>query len=208
MILIENNFDVHTLEEATKEGNDLYLNGVFMEANKKNQNGRIYRRDEISQAADRMNEAAKQGRHILGEMDHRDDLNVALSNVSHKIVDMKMEGDQAIGKAQILKTPNGQIARSLVESGVNIGVSSRGSGSVNESTGEVSNFNAVTIDIVANPSCQSAVPQSIWERLDMYRNGEEINKLAEAVVHDPKAQKYFTFEVRKFIQDCFQQYKK
>lgn len=208
MILLEDNFEIKT--EAITEGDakKLYLRGVFMEAGKKNQNGRVYKTEEIKRAADFINEAANNNRHVLGELDHRDSLDVRLENVSHKILDVKMEGNQAVGNAVVLATPKGKIAESLILSGVNVGVSTRGSGSVNESTGEVENFNIATIDVVANPSCVSAVPNSVWESLQMYHNGSEINKLAEAVLHDTKAQKYFQHEMKKFIQDCFQAHKK
>jgi len=208
-ILVENNFDIHPTP-VTEDGDTkrLYLRGVYMEAGTKNQNGRTYKIDEIKRAADFINEAARNGRHILGELDHRDSLDIKLENVSHKLLDIDMNGNQAIGNSVVLSTPKGKIAESLISSGVNIGVSSRGSGSVNESTGEVTNFYLSTVDLVATPSCQSAVPKSVWESLDMYRDENEINKLAEAVIHDEKAQLYFQHEMKKFIRNAFQNHKK
>lgn len=210
-ILFEDNFDIITEARMEYEGEQeqkkLYLRGVFMEAEKENQNGRTYKYEDIKKASDYMNERANMGRHILGELDHRDEMDVHLQNVSHKILDAEMKGNQVVGNAVILATPNGKIAESLIESGVNVGVSSRGGGKVNQK-GQVENFHFVTVDMVANPSCVSAVPQSIWESLDMYKNGHEVHNLSEAVLHDPIAQKYFQKEMKKFIQETFQKHKK
>lgn len=206
MILVEENFTniIAEADSADSKGNkNLYIKGVFMEAEKQNQNGRVYQKKEINNAVDRVNSLAQQGRHVLGELDHPETLTVKLENVAHKITDMRMDGNQAIGKAMILTTPKGNIARSLIDSGVNIGVSSRGSGSVNESSGVVEGFDFITCDLVCTPSCSSAVPTSIYEALNYYRYGERIDDLSEAVRHDPKAQKYFNREMTKFIDSVF-----
>lgn len=207
-ILFEDNFDIVTEAFDDDTGSKkLHLRGVFMEAEKENQNGRTYKYDDIKKATDFINERANTGRHILGELDHRDSMEVQLQNVSHKIIDIEMKGNQAVGDAIILETPNGKIAESLIHSGVNVGVSSRGGGKVN-GQGKVENFHFVTVDMVANPSCQSAVPESIWESLEMYKRGMEVKDLSEAVLHDPVAQKYFEKEIKKFIQETFQKNKK
>ena len=137
---------------------------------------------------------------MLGQLDHPSgSLEISLKNVSHKIVEMEMKGNQAIGKAEVLeKTQAGSILKGLIESNVRVGVSSRGKGQLNES-GMVSNFHLVTIDAVAVPSAQNAYPESIMESLEAYRRGEIVNDLAEAVIHDPKAQEYFFKEMQKFI---------
>lgn len=106
-----------------------------------------------------------------------------------------------IGKAEILdKHPKGAILRALIDSDIRVGVSTRGSGSVMESTGEVSNFRMVTVDAVATPSCRSAYPETIQEQLEMYARGEIVTDLSEAVVTDPAAQQYFLTEMKKFIE--------
>lgn len=201
MILIENNF---SNVNSDSNGKNLYLQGIFMESERQNRNGRLYQRQEIEAAVSKINEAAKQGRHVLGELDHPNgSLEVSLKNVSHKIVEMRMDGSNAVGKAEIIsELPNGQIAKGLVEAGVQLGVSSRGTGSVNES-GIVEGFDIVTVDIVANPSAIDAYPQSIYESIQLYRRGYQIQDLAEAVIHDDKAQKYFENELKKFIEDTF-----
>lgn len=203
MILIEENFNGIICESNT-EGKKLYLNGIFMESEQQNRNGRIYKKSEIESVVQKVNEAATAGRHILGEMDHPENLVVSLSEVSHKILEMYMSGNNAIGKAQIMEsTPKGQIAKGLIKEGVQLGVSSRGSGQVNEDTGIVEGFNFITVDLVASPSAINAFPQSITEALDMHRRGYIVKDLSESVLHDKAAQKYFEKELCKFIGDAF-----
>lgn len=204
MILLETNFH-NIITESAQDGKKLYLSGVFMESEKRNRNGRIYQRSEMERAVQKINEAAKAGRYVLGELDHpQGRLDICLENVSHKIIEMKMVGDDAIGKAEILTTvPKGQIAKGLIEAGVQLGVSSRGSGVVEESTGKVSRFDIVTVDLVANPSAINAYPISIYESLQLYRRGGHVENLAEAILHDDAAQKYFKKELLKFVESCF-----
>lgn len=200
MILIEENFD-GLLTESYQNGKKTYLTGVFAEAVVRNRNGRSYDLKEMTAEVNRFNEMAMAGNGVLGELDHPSVLEVRLKNVSHRIVEMKMVGNQAIGKAEILEShPNGQILKGLIKDRVRIGVSTRGSGQVNESTGQVTNFGMVTVDAVATPSCRSAYPETIQEQLEMHKRGEILYGLAESVIHDPMAQKYFEIEMRKFIQ--------
>lgn len=203
MILIEENFE-GVLTEAASDGKKTYLSGIFMESGNKNRNGRIYDSSEMQREVDKINEAAKSGRYVLGELDHPNSLEIKLENVSHKIVEMTMKGNLVYGKAEIIdKHPKGQILKALVDSGVQVGVSSRGSGQVNESTGIVRNFGLVTVDAVATPSCRSAYPQTIQEQLEYYRKGGYVTELAEAVIHDQAAQKYFQAEMKKFIETLY-----
>lgn len=203
MILIEENFE-GVLTESASDGKKTYLSGIFMESGNKNRNGRIYDSSEMQREVDKINEAAKRGHYVLGELDHPNSLEIKLENVSHKIVEMTMKGNLVYGKAEIIdKHPKGQILKALVDSGVRVGVSSRGSGQVNESTGIVSNFGLVTVDAVATPSCRSAYPQTIQEQLEYYRKGGYVTELAEAVIHDQAAQKYFQAEMKKFIETLY-----
>lgn len=204
MILTEQNFS-NVITETSSDSKKLFIKGIFLESEQKNRNGRIYQRQEIQEAVDKINEAANQGRHILGELDHPSgNLEVSLKNVSHKITEMYMEGNNAIGKAEILESvPAGQIAKGLIESGINIGVSSRGTGMVNESTNMVEGFEIVTVDLVASPSAINAFPQSLRESIEMYRRTGELDNLANAVIHDVSAQKYFEKEIMKFIEETF-----
>jgi hypothetical protein len=116
------------------------------------------------------------------------------------ITDIYMDGGNGLGKLKILPTPMGNIVKTLLESGVKLGVSSRGSGNVNES-GEVKDFEIVTVDIVANPSAPEAYPKAIYERVMMSNRQRQLMDVAGAVKHDSKAQRYLQEEVLKFIQN-------
>jgi Kyanoviridae head maturation protease len=201
MILTESFFDI--VSESFDDNKKMKLRGVFMEAQTQNRNGRKYQKKEIQAAVNKINEAASTGHHILGSLDHPPVLEVKLDTVSHKINEMHMEGNKAIGEAEILRTPSGNIARSLIDSGIKVGMSSRGTGMINEETGVVEGFECVTVDIVAQPSAINAYPASVLEHLDYYRNKNYLFDLAEAVNDDPKAQKYFKSEIDKFIEDLF-----
>jgi len=201
MIILEENFATNVLVEAVGGQKKTYIKGIFAESEKRNRNGRIYDKAEMQLAVRKINEAASQGRHILGELDHRSELEVKLESVSHKIVSAEMVGNDLVAKAEILeKHPKGAIAKALLDSGVQLGVSTRGSGQVNESTGRVSNFNLVTIDLVANPSAINAYPETIMEQLEMHKRGSYLMDLAEVKQYDKAAEKYFQQEVEKFIK--------
>lgn len=181
-------------------GKDLYMSGIFIQGDKKNQNQRVYPVSEISNAVKTMNEKIAGGYTILGEADHPDDLNINLDRVSHMIVDMKMSGNDGIGKLKMLPTPMGNICKTLLENGVKLGVSSRGSGNV-DGSGNVSGFEIITVDIVANPSAPDAYPDAIYEHLMNHRKANSIWDVASNVQHDTKAQKYLKEEMLSFIKD-------
>lgn len=211
MILIEENFQ-GIITEAKKDTGRYFLRGVFAESEKPNRNGRQYLRSEMAREVEKINEQARLGRHVLGELDHPKELEIKLKNVSHRINRMWMEGDDAYGEAEILKNhPNGQILIGLIDEGIVPGVSTRGSGSVNKK-GIVENFSMQTVDAVATPSARSAYPQTINEALELYRNGGLINEMAFELAHasenggatlsllsEEKTQKYFQNEMTKFI---------
>lgn len=198
MILVESNFQ-NLVSESEADGKKMFLSGVFMESENENRNGRIYQKTEMQKEVDRIMAKINSGEDLLGEMDHPDRLEVKLENVSHAIRKLEMKDNIVYGKAEILDTPKGQIAKSLINSGIKVGVSSRGSGTVNDKN-IVENFSLSTVDMVATPSVKTAVPQTIWESLQLYKNGEELESLAEAIRHDPDAQKFFAKEIRKFIE--------
>ena len=201
MIILEENFATNVLVEAVGGQTKTFIKGVFAESEKRNRNGRVYDKSEMQLAVKKINEAAAQGRHMLGELDHRTELEVKLESVSHRIISAEMVGNDLVAKAEILeKHPKGAIAKALIDSGVQLGVSTRGSGQVNESTGRVSNFNLVTIDLVANPSAINAYPETIMEQIEMHKRGKHLMNLAEAKLFDPDAEKYFASEVDNFIK--------
>lgn len=200
MILIEQTFDgVETLVESSGNSKKTYLAGTFMESGRKNRNGRVYKKTCLEVAANKINDAASIGRHILGHIDHPSHLQIQLDEVAIKLTEARMVGNNVWCKAEVLEgVPKGQILKGLLDAGIQVGVSSRGSGQVNESTGLVESFNFVTVDVVSQPSA-NAYPETIQEQLEMYKRGHLVNDLAEAVIHDKAAQKYFVAEMAKFI---------
>ena len=188
--------------ETVDEGNgkSLYMKGIFIEGDVRNQNNRIYTKDEIHSAVKAINEKIKGGYSVLGEADHPDDLNINLDRVSHMITQMDTEGANGIGKLKILPTPMGNICNTLIESGCHLGVSSRGSGNVNDK-GIVKDFEIITVDIVANPSAPSAYPDPIYERIMNHSRGNVLMDVASAVGHDKGAQRYLQEEVTNFIKN-------
>lgn len=176
---------------------DLYLKGIFIQGDVKNQNQRIYPSTEIRKAVDQMTDILKAGQTILGEADHPQQMTINLDRVSHMITEIRMEGADGIGKLKIIPTPLGNLCRTIIEAGGKLGVSSRGEGKVDNS-GRVSDFEISTIDIVANPSAPNAYPTPVYESLSK-RYGTDTLMLAEAINHDPQAQKFLRENLKKFL---------
>lgn len=188
----------NVLSEQSQDGKDLWLNGIFMQGEVENRNKRVYPRNEIERAVGSLQKSIMENNGVMGELDHPQTISLNLDRVSHLITEIHMEGNNAIGKAKILNTPMGNIAKEIIKSGFRVGVSTRGTGNVNE--GIVEGYNCVTVDIVATPSAQGAVPTSIYESLDT-KQGRRVETLAEAVRNDPAAQKYFVEEFRKWMKN-------
>src|SRR5574343_414321 len=169
---------VANLTEMKKVDGQTFLTGIMMQSEVKNGNGRIYRSDELRKVVEECQQKFKNGQFIMGELNHPDTLSIDLNNVSHAITEMYMDGNNAVGRMKMLNTPKGNIARAIMEGGVRLGVSSRGTGNVNES-GEVSGFSFVTVDIVSTPSAPDADPDLVYESM----NNKKVVTLAEAVVH-------------------------
>lgn len=192
--------DANIIEEASTDGKSTWLSGVFMQADIKNRNGRVYPLSEISGAVTNAGKRITESNGIFGELDHPQTLTINLDRISHVITEMNMNGTNAMGRAKLLDTPMGLIAQELVKSGVRLGVSSRGAGAVNESGG-VSGFNFVTVDIVAQPSAPGAVPDSIYESLMANGHGREAISLSHQVRDDKAAQKYLKEEILRFVNE-------
>lgn len=186
------------IRESSQDGKDMWLNGIFMQGNIKNRNGRLYPMTEIHAAVSSAQMRIKESNGIFGELDHPQTLTINLDRISHVITELAVQGNNAVGKAKLLNTPMGNIAKELALSGVALGVSSRGAGQVNEDGG-VHGFNFVTVDIVAQPSAPNAYPTTVIESLEMAKNGHNILDLAEAVRHDPSAQKFFKKEFERWL---------
>ena len=163
--------EIETVEFVTEERNgkkSLYIEGVFLQGNIKNRNGRMYPMETLAKEVNRYNESNVVTGRALGELGHPDGPTVNLDRVSHKIVSLKESGSNFIGKAKILNTPMGQIASSLIGEGVKLGVSSRGIGSLKPTK---EGFNVVgddfmlatAADIVADPSAPDAFVEGIME---------------------------------------------
>lgn len=189
---------VESVDNGDGKGKSLYMKGIFIQGGVRNLNERVYPVSEIHKAVDNVNEIIRKGESVLGELDHPAELTINLDRVSHVIENMWMDGNSGFGKLKILPTPMGNITRTLVEAGVKLGVSSRGSGNVNE-RGEVSDFEIVTVDVVARPSAPNAYPKPVYEAMNSKRE-KSLMALAEAVQHDPKAQKHFYKEVLSLIE--------
>ena len=188
-------------EEGANGRKDLYMKGIFIEGGVKNANQRVYPVNEIEEAVSNINEQIKGGYSVLGEVDHPDDLKINLDRVSHMITEMWMDGPCGHGKLKVLPTPMGEMVKSMLEAGVKLGVSSRGSGDVSESSGHVSNFEIVTVDIVAQPSAPHAYPKAIYESLLNMRGGHKALEMAGDAVHDQKVQKYLKEAVKRLINE-------
>ena len=177
--------------EGANEGKDLYLKGIMIQGGVRNANQRVYPVNEIGRAVKTLNDQITGGYSVLGEVDHPEGLNINIDRVSHMITETWMEGDNGYGKLKILPTPMGNLVKTMLEAGVKLGVSSRGSGNVGEDgSGNVSDFEIITVDVVAQPSAPGAYPTPIYETFMNARGGMKAWELAQATKHDIKAQKY------------------
>ena len=197
-------FDKANIVVESKEdgngGKNLYMEGIFVQGDKRNQNKRVYPTSEIQRAVKNIQTKIDEGFSVLGEADHPDDLQVNLDRVSHMIEKMWMNGADGYGRLKLLPTPMGQICITLLGNGVKLGVSSRGSGNVTES-GNVSEFEIQTVDIVANPSAPDAYPDPLYEAIMNGTRGNILMDVANATNHDTKAQKYLQEEVLRLINN-------
>ena len=167
--------DLEVIEEKVNGKKSLAIEGVFMQADQKNRNGRIYEKGILEAAVNKyVTEQVKTGR-AVGVLNHPDGPTINLDKVSHKITDLKWEGSNVVGKASILDTPMGQIVKGLLEGGVKLGVSSRGMGSLVNKKGTTyvnNDFLLATVDIVQDPSAPEAFVNGIMEGVDwIWENG-------------------------------------
>ena len=187
--------------ESSNEGKDLYMKGICIQGNVKNANQRVYPTFEINKAVQKISDTISGGQSVLGEVDHPEDLKINLDRVSHMLTNMYMEGNNGYGKLKILPTPMGKLVETMLQSGVKLGVSSRGSGNVDEGTGNVSEFDIITVDVVAQPSAPNAYPTPIYESLLNMKHGHKVLEVAKAVREDDKAQRHLKDGVIQLIKD-------
>jgi len=192
---------VTLLEEDNKRGGkDLCMKGIFIQGDVRNQNQRVYPVREIAKAVNSITEKLSTGQSVMGELDHPEELSINLDRVSHLITEMWMEGADGYGKLKIVPTPMGSIVETLLKSGAKLGVSSRGSGNVGDD-GSVSDFEIITVDIVAQPSAPDAYPRTIYESLFNMKGGATIHNLAREALTEAAAKKQLYKDLQKFIQE-------
>ena len=168
-LITEEISDVKFITEGKGSKKKMYIEGVFLQGNLKNRNGRMYPVDTLAKEVSRYNESFVAKGRAVGELGHPDGPTVNLDRVSHKIVDLHQEGNNFVGKAQLLETPMGKIAKSLLAEGVTLGVSSRGIGTLKEDrdgikvVGEDFQLATGSADIVADPSAPDAFVNGIME---------------------------------------------
>lgn len=180
-LITEHNENIKFLTEGEKGDKKYIIEGIFMQAEQKNRNGRIYPKAILESAVDRyVKEYVSKGR-AVGELNHPEGPAINLDKVSHRITDLRWDKNDVYGKALILNTPMGNIAKGLLEGGCQLGVSSRGMGSVSQSEG-VSKVNddfvLATVDIVQDPSAPSAFVNGIMEGVEYFYKGNEIIAIA------------------------------
>lgn len=188
------------IQEGDNGEKNMFMEGIFVQGNVKNANQRVYPVKEIANAVETVQKKIEEGFPVLGECDHPPELTVNVDRVSHIIENMWMDGPNGYGKLKIVPTPMGNIIRTLIESGATLGVSSRGSGEVGPD-GNVSNFEIVTVDIVAQPSAPEAYPKAIYEGLMNMRGGYQTWELAQNIQNDKVAQRYLSEQIVKFIRE-------
>ena len=198
--------DLDIICEAKKNGEkDYFIEGVFMQSNQKNRNGRIYEKKTLEKAVEKyVTEQVKTGR-AVGELNHPEGPTVNLDKVSHKINSLHWQGNDVVGKASILKTPMGRIVEGLLEGGVKLGVSSRGMGSLVAKNGVQyvgDDFMLATVDIVQDPSAPSAFVNGVMEGVEwVWDNGiikpQDI-ELIETEIKSTSSQNLPEVEIRAF----------
>ena len=200
----ENNIEF--LSEAREGGGkNHFIEGVFAQSETKNRNGRIYEKRVMEKAVNKYVEEQVKTKRAVGELNHPDGPTVNLDKVSHLIESLGMKGNDVIGKARILDTPNGQIVKGLLDGGVRLGVSTRGMGSLEQRNGAMyvkDDFMLNTVDIVQDPSAPTAFVNGIMEGVDwVWNNGviepQVIEKMETEIKKAPRADLYET-QVREF----------
>ena len=201
---VENNLEV--IVEANEKGEKKYaIEGVFAQADQKNRNGRIYPKAIMEKAVGKyVDEQVKTGR-AVGELNHPEGPTVNLDKVSHRITDLKFEGNDVVGRASILDTPNGKIVKGLLDGGVRLGVSTRGMGSLESRNGVMvvkDDYILNTVDIVQDPSAPNAFVNGIMEGVDwIWNNGvieaRHIEKM-ETEIKKAKRPGLYEAQVREF----------
>ena len=188
--------DVQCIVEKKENGEKKYvIEGVFAQADKKNRNGRVYPKPILEKAVNKYVKEQVKTHRAVGELNHPEGPTVNLDKVSHLITDLKFEGSNVVGKAQVLPTPMGKIVEGLLEGGVQLGVSTRGMGSLVQKNGAMEvgkDFILSTVDIVQDPSAPEAFVNGVMEGVDwVWNNGilspQVIEEMETEIRTAPKA---------------------
>ena len=176
-------------EKRFVSGGGMILSGVMQKSDTQNGNGRVYPHRVLMREVENYSKLVKE-RRALGELDHPDDSVINLRNASHMVTDVWWNGKDVMGKVQVLNTPSGNILRSLVESGVKLGISSRGMGSVSEGNGSTmveDDFQLICFDFVSEPSTPGAFMMKEAKDLsspNIFNRADKINRLLNDILGD------------------------
>ena len=210
-LIKELNEDLQFIVEESESGKkSLYIEGVFLQSNLQNRNGRVYPREIMAKEVDRYMQEQVNTKRAYGELGHPDGPNINLDRVSHMITSLREDGNNWIGKAKILDTPMGNIAQSLIKEGAGLGVSSRGLGSLKENSEGINEVQddfmlATAADIVADPSAPDAYVQGImegrewvyvkgvWQEREIEETQQFIKKASSKDLAEAKMQAFQTF---------------
>ena len=173
-------------KQAIAEGEEIYLAGVMQRAGATNGNGRIYPKPILEREVENYQKLVREGR-AVGELDHPDSSVVELKNASHLVTEIKMDGDDVVGKIKILDTPAGKTAIGLLKGGVKLGISSRGLGSTRQEAGKTivqEDFQLVCFDLVSEPSTTGAFMLREGKEPNIFTKADKINRLLNDLVKE------------------------
>lgn len=190
-------------KEQPNGSKDCYLKGIAIQADRRNLNERVYPLNEITSAVNNMADRIRKGESILCECDHPESLTINLDRVAGMITDVWMEGSNGMATIKLLPTIQGENIRRMLENGVRLGVSSRGSGDVDHN-GYISNFEIVTVDIVAQPSAPEAYPKAVFESLFKKTGLTEAGSPSKTVLTEHKASSSVENELLDFFKNLKQ----
>ena len=202
LLITEQTQDIQLVCEKNEEGKKSYfIEGIFMQAEKKNRNGRMYPKETLIKEVNRYNREFVQSSRAMGELGHPEGPTVNLERVSHMITSLTPEGKNFIGEAKIMDTPYGKIVKNLIDEGAQLGVSSRGMGSISNGTVGKDFYLATAADIVADPSAPDAFVEGIMEGKEwVWDNGVLKSKSVEEYKHEiEKAKLHELTEVKAKI---------
>ena len=215
LLITEHTEDINLITEEVDGEKQYHIDGIFMQAEQKNRNGRVYPKKTLMNEVARYNKEYVMPSRAMGELGHPEGPQLNLERVSHLIKELRVDGNDVYGKAKILDTPYGKIVKDLIKEGVRIGVSSRGMGSLKQKNGinEVQeDFSLAAVDIVADPSAPDAYVQGIMEGKEwVWENGiltsrtieshaKHISRASKTELEEAKLLVFADF-LSKFIKD-------